>query len=179
MIKSNLDRSKTLRIICLGLLPLGIFFGGYAASAATAPQGQINVCVNKKTGAMRQVAKCSNLENSVALQAAGAGTINLITKHVFLAKGGSIADTPQCPAGAPIFLGNRAFMVTGGENPFSLTDIDSRGVQLITNAPGSSITYNTKNSSARIKVVAPRADLVLYMITSCAALNQVTTIKYG
>jgi len=75
-------------------------------------------------------------------------------------------------------LGNRAFIKTGGENPFSLTDVDSRGVQYVVNA-NASIIYTTKDSSARIKVIAPiRAELVIYTITSCTAMNQLTTINY-
>lgn len=182
---SNMNRSMTLRIICFGLLPIGIFFSGYAASAATAPQSQINVCVNKKTGDMRQVAKCSNLENSVALQAAGSGTINLIAKHVFPVERSQsqiTATPPVCPASAPIFLGNRAFIAEGSQ--YWLSDLGMAGSRSVQNINGSGFTpgeiwYTSKNNSATVKVNTPLPEkLELYLITSCMGANQITTVKY-
>lgn len=179
----NSNKTKALRVIGLGVLSLGIFFGGYAASAATAPQGDINLCVNKKSGAIRQVAKCSSAEKTVTIQGGGNGEIKLTTKHVFPATT-SIRDSWRgsaavCPSSAPLFLGVNAFIAK--PSIYSLGEINDAGRQSISkvgSGPGE-IRYSAQDSSATLLIYGPLTEkLEIYTTTSCANPKNVTTITY-
>lgn len=180
MSNTSVSKTKTTRAVALGILSLGTFFGGYAASAATIPQGDITFCVNKKSGVVRQVAKCSTSEKSVSIQGGGNGEIKLITKHIFPASTTSAtAMSAECPTSTPLFLGVTAFIPKPSN--YFLGEIDDRGVQSILKVgptPGR-INYSSQNSTATLRITTPLSEkLEIYTITSCANPKTVTTITY-
>lgn len=179
----NSNKSRSIRVIALGGLSLGIFFGGYAASAATTPLGDITLCANSKSGAIRQVAKCSSAEKTITIQAGGNGEIMLTTKHIFPATSSARdswrASAAVCPTSAPLFLGVKAFIAK--PSIYSLGEINDAGRQSIFKVgtgPGE-IRYSAQESSATLLIYGPLTEkLEIYTITSCANPKNVTTINY-
>jgi hypothetical protein len=188
MTVSGLFGSPKSRLATLVILLTALFVGGYAASAATTPQSGVKVCVNKKTGVMRQASTCTKLENTVTLQAAGTGDVRLVTKHVFPIQPSdqNIAGvSPECPATTPALVGNEVFMPKNSVFSLSAMTADGwRGIRSSGNSFGR-VVYSKEDGSISIRVslipvgTAPRpAKIEIYTITTCAPLTQAKTINY-
>jgi hypothetical protein len=195
MANSDREYKTSKRLMIFILAPIAIFFTGYAASAATIQKDELKVCVSNKTGAIRQATKCSNGENPISLQTAGSGELEVVEKHLipenFGKSGTQEISFPDCPASAPIFLGNHAYIPK--TSSYALSNLVNQAGQNIYLSPtgpsAGTIFYSNSNSWSngqqnRSKLVFgsssyPAAgELVVYAVASCASFQNAKTIRH-